>query len=217
MNIEYARINMIKQQIRPWNVLDQRVLELMAEVPREHFVPLAYKNVAFADMNIPLAHNQMMMTPKVEGRILQTLQIQPTDSVLEIGTGSGFFTACLAKSAKHVESVDIYEDFIVEAKTKFQKLDIDNISLSVGDGAQGWNLESRYDVIVLTGSVPELSKNFKEQLREGGRLFAVIGEPPVMQAQLITRLSGHEYATDSVLEINLPPLLNAVKKPRFVF
>ena len=217
MNLEHARINMIKQQLRPWNVLDPRVLELMAEVPREHFVPTAYRNIAFADINIPLAHDQVMMTPRIEGRLLQSLQIEPTDSVLEIGTGSGFLTACLAKLAKHVDSVDISEDFVTEAESKFQALGIENISLAVGDGAQGWKPDSRYNVIVLTGSMPELSSNFQGQLRSKGRLFAVVGESPVMQAQLITRLAGHEFATDVIFEMDLPPLLNATKKSNFVF
>jgi len=217
MNLEHARINMIKQQLRPWNVLDPRVLELMVEVPREHFVPAAYKNIAFADITIPLAHDQMMMTPKIEGRLLQSLQLKPTDSVLEIGTGSGFLTACLAKSAKRVDSVDIFEDFITEAEAKFQALGIENVSLAVGDGAQGWKSDSRYDVIVLTGSVPEFPKNFQEQLRSGGRLFAVVGESPVMHAQLITRLVGHEFSTDIILETDLPPLINATKTSNFIF
>jgi len=217
MNLEQARINMIKQQLRPWNVLDQRILELMAEVPREHFVPSAYKNIAFADINIPLAHDQMMMTPKIEGRLLQSLQLKSTDSVLEIGTGSGFLTACLAKSAKRVDSIDIFEDFTTEAESKFQALGIENIALAVGDGAKGWKPDYRYDVIVLTGSVPELPSNFQKQLRLGGRLFVVVGESPVMQAQLITRIADHEFSTDVILETDLPPLLNATKSSNFLF
>ncbi len=206
-----ARFNMVEQQIRPWEVLNQQVLDLISEVPREDFVPTAYRNLAFADINIPLAHDQEMMSPKLEGRILQALQLTPKDSVLEIGTGSGYFTALLAKSAKHVDSVDIYDDFITEARSKLNALNINNVSLKTGDAINGWNLGRRYDVIVLTGSVPELKPHFQEQLNEAGRLFAIVGDEPIMHAHLITRIAGHFY-TESLFETLLPPLLGALEE-----
>jgi protein-L-isoaspartate(D-aspartate) O-methyltransferase len=208
VNAKQARFNMVEQQVRPWEVLDQRTLDLISEVPREDFVPMAYRNLAFADFNIPLAHDQEMMPPKLEGRILQALQLTPKDSVLEIGTGSGYLTALLAKSAKHVDSVDIYEDFVTEATSKLNALNLHNVSLKIGDAINGWNLSTHYDAIVLTGSVPVLKPHFQEQLNEGGRLFAIIGDEPIMHAHLITRIAGSFY-TENLFETLLPPLLGA--------
>jgi protein-L-isoaspartate(D-aspartate) O-methyltransferase len=206
VNTKQARFNMVEQQIRPWDVLNQQVLDLISELPRENFVPTAYRNLAFADINIPLAHDQEMMSPKLEGRMVQTLQLTPKDSVLEIGTGSGYLTALLAKSAKHVDSVDIYEDFVIEANKKLKALNINNISIKTGDGINGWNLDTRYDVIVLTGSVGLLQSHFQEQLNEGGRLLAIVGNEPIMQAHLITRIDGNFY-TENLFDTLLPPLL----------
>ena len=206
VNTKQARFNMVEQQIRPWEVLNQQVLDVISELPREDFVPTDYRNLAFADINIPLAHDQEMMSPKLEGRILQTLQLTPNDTVLEIGTGSGYLTALLAKSAKHVDSVDIYEDFVTEATSKLKALNINNISLQTGDGINGWNLSTRYDAIVLTGSVALLKSHFQEQLNEGGRLVAIVGKEPIMQVQLITRIAGNFY-TESLFETQLPALL----------
>ncbi len=215
VNVEKARFNMINQQIRPWEVLDQRVLNLMSGVPRENFVPTAYHNLAFADINIPLAHDQVMMDPKTEGRLLQSLMLTPRDTVLEIGTGSGYLTALLAKSAKHVESVDIFEDFVKEAATKLSKLNINNVSLNTGDAVNGWNTDTHYDAIVLTGSVPLLAPHFLGQLNEGGRLFAIVSDAPAMQAQLISHVGGYFY-TEVLFETSLPPLLGAPGMARFV-
>ncbi len=216
LNIEQARYNMIEQQVRPWDVLDQRVLDLLAQVPREEFVPKAYRNLAFADINIPLAHDQIMMSPKMEGRLLQALRLNPNDTVLEIGTGSGYFTALLAKLAKHVESVDIFADFTQEAQAKLTTFNINNVYLQTGDAINGWNKEVRYDVIVLTGSVPSLKPHFQEQLNEGGCLFAIVGEEPVMQAQLMTRISATETNLEILFETVLPPLLGAPSTESFI-
>ena len=212
MNIEQARFNMIEQQIRPWEVLDQQVLDLMSQVPREKFVPETYRHLAFTDTSIPLAHDQVMMSPKLEGRLLQALMLHPKDTVLEIGTGSGYLTALLAKSARHVDSVDIFEDLVNTADTQLNALNINNFSLNVGDAVNGWQTDTRYDVIVLTGSVPVLNPQLKEQLNEGGCLFAIVGEEPLMQAYLINRISEDEFDTEVLFETSLPPLV--VNKPR---
>lgn len=215
-NFEQARFNMIEQQIRPWDVLDQRTLDLIASVPREQFVPEDYRKLAFADINIPLAQGQVMMSPKVEARSLQALRLNPNDSVLEIGTGSGYLTALLAKAAKHVDSVDIFPEFIQTAAVKLKALNINNVTLQVGDAINGWNKDIDYDVIVLTGSVPVLKSHFQDQLIEGGCLFAIIGEEPMMQAQLITRINQIKTNRELLFETVLPPLLGAASAQRFV-
>jgi protein-L-isoaspartate(D-aspartate) O-methyltransferase len=215
-NFEQARFNMIEQQIRPWDVLDQRTLDLIASVPREQFVPEDYRKLAFADINIPLAQGQVMMSPKVEARLLQVLRLNPNDSVLEIGTGSGYLTALLAKSAKHVDSVDIFPEFIQTAAVKLKALNINNVTLQVGDAINGWNTDVDYDVIVLTGSVPVLKPHFQDQLIEGGCLFAIIGEEPIMQAQLMTRINQTKTNRELLFETVLPPLLGAASSQRFV-
>ncbi len=215
-NLEQARFNMIEQQIRPWNMFDQGVLDLMAQVPREQFVPKKYHNLAFADTEIPLANSQVMMSPKIEARILQALMIHPTDSVLEIGTGSGYFTALLAKSARQVDSVDIFEDFVESAQAKLDNLNINNVDLSVGDAINGWHIDNRYDVIILTGSVPILHPHFQEQLKQGGGLFAIVGEQPVMQAKVINRITEDKIETQTLFETSIIPLLGAPEPARFV-
>lgn len=215
-NFEQARFNMIEQQIRPWDVLDQRTLDLIASVPREQFVPQDYRKLAFADINIPLAQGQVMMSPKVEARLLQALRLNPNDSVLEIGTGSGYLTALLAKAAKYVDSVDIFPEFIQAAAVKLKALNINNVTLRVGDAINGWNVDVDYDVIVLTGSVPILKSPFQNQLIEGGCLFAIIGEEPIMQAQLITRVNQTKTNLELLFETVLPPLLGAASPQRFV-
>jgi len=215
-NLEQARFNMIEQQIRPWNMFDQGVLDLMAEVPREQFVPEKYHNLAFADTEIPLANAQVMMSPKIEARILQALMIHPTDSVLEIGTGSGYLTALLAKSARQVDSVDIFEDFVESAQAKLNNLNINNVDFSVGDAVNGWYIDNRYDVIILTGSVPILNPNFQQQLKEGGALFAIVGEQPVMQATVINRITEEKIETQTLFETSITPLLGAPEPARFI-
>lgn len=215
MNLEAARTQMIDQQIRAWEVLDPRVLQVMADVPRERFVPEALKQVAFADGIIPLAHGQVMMAPCVEGRLLQALNVGDTDTVLEIGTGSGFLTACLARLAQSVTSLDYFEDFTRVAKEKLTSLGLKNITLGTADAT---HLESakRYDVIAVTGSTPTRESAILEALKPGGRLFVIEGSEPLMEARLITRLSESEYAEESLFETHIPALINSVAPSKFI-
>jgi protein-L-isoaspartate(D-aspartate) O-methyltransferase len=216
IDFEKARFNMIEQQIRPWEVLDQRILDILASTPREDFVPPRYRNLAFADVCIPLGQNQVMMRPIVEGRLLQALAVEPSERILEVGTGSGYLTACLAKLGKRVLTVDIFPEFVKAAQPKLKAQGISNVLLRTGDAAQGWG-NQRYDVIVITGSLPVLPDSWQRQQEVGGRLFVIVGEPPVMEALLITRLSEREWNTESLFDTELPPLLNALKPRVFEF
>jgi len=215
INFEQARFNMIEQQIRPWEVLDQRVLDLLSVVPREDFVPPQYRNLALVDMNLPLGHDQIMMSPKLEARVLQSLDIKPFETVLEIGTGSGYLTALLAKLAKQVYSIEIIPEFIKSAQVKLADHGITNVSLEEGDAAQGWPLDAPYDVIVITGSLPLLPEAFKQALNIGGRLFAIIGDSPSMEAVLITRVGEHQWTEEGLFETDLPALQNCIQPVRF--
>lgn len=217
MDIEQARFNMIEQQIRPWEVLDQQVLNLMSNTPREHFVPDAYQGLAFADINVPLGDGETMLPPKIEARMLQALAIQKTESVLEIGTGSGFMTALLAKSAHSVYSMDIRADFLERAGERLAALNIENVSLEATDALVDEGRMLPYDVIAVTGSVPVLPEHWKRQLSLGGRLFVVVGQSPVMTAQLITRISANEWRTEDLFETEIPALQGAPKPAGFVF
>jgi protein-L-isoaspartate(D-aspartate) O-methyltransferase len=214
-NYEQAKFNMLEQQIRPWEVLNQQVLDCMAKVEREKFVPREYQKLAYADFEIPLAHAQLMMPPRLEGRLLQSLNLQPTDSVLEIGTGSGYLTALLASLSKQVDSVDIYADFIAQAEVKLAEFT--NVSLGIGNAAAGWKTDLSYDVIVLTGSVKHLPEQFKLQLKPQGRLFAIVGKPPIMEAVLITRFSEREWIYESLFETSIPSLIELTPTMDFVF
>lgn len=215
MDIEQARFNMIEQQVRPWDVLDQQVLDTMARIPREAFVPEKYRALAFADINIPLEHEQVMMAPKVEGRLLQALAITPGDSVLEIGTGSGYLTACLAALGNHVTSYEVFPDLSQTAGEKLAASGCRNVTLIEGDAAGGIDRSTRYDVIAVTGSLPELRPTFHNNLSHGGRLFMITGTPPVMEAVLVTRIDDDNWKTESLFETSLPPLVNAVAEQRF--
>lgn len=216
MNIEQARFNMVEQQIRPWNVLDQRVLDLMSNTPREEFVPPAYRSVAFSDTTIPLGNGQVMMPPKLEARMLQSLDVKRSDDALEIGTGSGYVTALLARSCRQVVSVEIDPTLSSNAKEKLTTQDIDNISLEVGDGVNGWVSSAPFDVIAVTGSVHQLKFDFQKQLRIGGRLFVIVGDVPVMEALVLTRISDSEWSRESLFETSLPALVGAESKPQFI-
>ena len=215
--IEQARFNMIEQQIRTWDVLDQRVLDVMKSVPREQFVPEHYRSLAFADTNIPLGHDQVMMAPKLEGRLLQALAIKPDDKILEIGTGSGYLTACLASLGQHVTSFDIMPDFTAAAGDALQVREISNISLHTADVANGIDSDERFDAIAVTGSLPVLQQQFHNNLAIGGRLFVISGELPIMEASLITRIDEHNWARESLFETCIPALLNANSTQDFVF
>ncbi len=215
-NFEQARFNMIEQQIRPWEVLDQRVLDTLASMPREDFVPERYRNLAFSDVAIPLGHGEVMLKPPIEGRILQALAPRPVDQVLEVGTGSAYLTACLARLAAGVTSVDIVPEFIEAARSKLEAHDIDNVALHVGDASRAWG-EHRYGVIAVTGSVAMLADCWRQSLSLGGRLFIVVGQPPVMEALLVTRTGEREWVEESLFDTELPPLRNAEPHKTFEF
>jgi protein-L-isoaspartate(D-aspartate) O-methyltransferase len=217
VSTDKARFNMIEQQIRPWGVLDYRALDIIAGTPREDFTPEAYRNLAFADMEIPLGHGAAMLEPKVEGRILQALDLREDDSVLEIGTGGGYLTACMARQAGHVTSVDIVVAFTDQARQRLADHGIDNVTLETGDASQGWNSDQRYDAIVISGSMPELPDSYRNQLKEGGRLFAVLGDAPAMQAVLIRRTGASEWSRETLFETELKRLDNCEQPPAFEF
>lgn len=216
MNVEQARFNMVEQQIRTWEVLDPRVLSLMSEVPREDFVPAGYRNLAFADASIPLDHGQCMMVPRVEARMLQALQIEPGEHVLEVGTGSGFVTALLARVAARVTSVEIHESLSRDALAKLERHGIGNVELHVGDACRGWDREAPYDAIAVTGSMPVLEERFQESLTVGGRLFVIVGRAPAMEALLITRTGESQWSTEGLFETVVPPLVGVTQSERFV-
>ena len=217
MDMEQARYNMVEQQIRPWDVLNQDVLDLLFKVRREDFVPEAHKALAFVDMEIPLGHGQAMWTPKLEARVIQELAIRPTDRVLEIGTGSGYLTALLASQAADVVSVDIVPEFTASATQKLRAHGFDNVALHPGDAAHDWPDAAGFDVIVLTGSTPLLSDAWRRRLKVGGRMFAIVGIAPVMQAQLITCTAPGATRSVTLFETCVAPLVNAPHPAAFVF
>jgi len=215
MNLEQARSQMLGQQIRAWEVLDDRVLGALGDIPRESFVPDAYRDLAFADMEIPLAHSQQMLAPKVEGRLLQALCLESSDDVLEIGTGTGFLTACLAQLASSVVSIDIYEDFSRDAKEKVERLELGNIEFRTED-ALVMGQQEQFDAIAVTGSIPELDEHFIRMLRPGGRLFVIVGREPVMDARVVTMHQRGDYTQQSLFESVIAPLINADRPLPFV-
>lgn len=216
-NTEQARFNMIEQQIRPCEVLDGRILELLKHVRREHFVPAGKKGLAFADMEIPLGHGAAMWQPKLEARAVQELHLTRNDRVLEVGTGSGYLTALLSALAGHVTSVEIVPELNDTAGQNLAAYHRDNITLETGDAARGWGNGASYDVIVLTGSTPVLPTVFKSSLNVGGRLFAIVGDAPAMEAELITRVAPDTFETINIMETCVAPLRNAEQPRRFVF
>jgi protein-L-isoaspartate(D-aspartate) O-methyltransferase len=217
MSFERARYNMVEQQVRPWEVLDSKVLNLLEEIQREDFVPVRYRKLAFADLNIPLANDQVMMKPVVEGRMLQALSLQPDETVLEIGTGSGFITACLARLARRVVSVEIFEDLAEEAGRKLKEKEVHNLELFTGDVMNGWQPEQAHDVVVVTGSVAAVPEHIRGWVNPGGRLFIVNGEAPAMEARLLTRLNASDWRVESLFETDLPRLVNSESAPQFEF
>jgi protein-L-isoaspartate(D-aspartate) O-methyltransferase len=217
MNFEQARFNMVEQQIRPWEVLDGRVLSLLERIHREDFVPVRYRKLAFADLAIPLDCGQVMMRPKIEARMLQALELQEDETVLEIGTGSGFVTACLAGLARRVVSVEIHPQLHEQALLKLKDKGIENVELFVGDVMGGWQPEQAHDVIVVTGSVPEVPEQFLGWVNPGGRLFVVTGDSPAMEARVMKRLDVTEWSEESLFETDLPRLEHAEPPPEFEF
>ena len=221
MNRDQARFNMIEQQIRPWNVLDTEVLEHLALLRRDDFAPAAHRDLAFADVEIPLLPDarpgQTMLPPRLEARIFQELALRNTDTVLEVGSGSGYMAALLATRAEFVHSVEIDPRLAELARSNLQRAGVVNVFVETGDAAQGWSAKAPYDAIVLSGSTPRLSETLLRQLKVGGRLIAVVGEAPVMVMQLVTRTGEDSFTTVSVLETLLAPLLNAPQRSKFVF
>jgi protein-L-isoaspartate(D-aspartate) O-methyltransferase len=216
MNIDFARQQMIDQQVRAWTVLDSAVLGVLSAVRREEFGPESYESVAFADMEIPLGHGEFMMTPTVEGRVLQALDLIGNEHVLEIGTGSGFLTACLAKLSRTVTSVDIHEDFVRTAARKLASAGIDNIDLRTMDATRELPGE-RYDAIAVTGSIESLDPRFVNALKPDGRLFVVVGSPPVMEARLVRHEGDTGWRGETLFETSLGPLVHGTLPPQFVF
>lgn len=217
MNVEQARTNMVEQQIRTWEVLDPDVLDLLYTVPREEFVPPEHRALAFSDLQLPLGDQQRMWEPKLEARVLQELAVHKTDRVLEVGTGSGYLTALLAHRAAQVVSVEINPRLAAFARANLERHGVDNVLLEIGDAARGWPAKAPYQAIVLGGSTPLLPRAFLESLEVGGRLFAVVGEPPVMSARLVTCTAPGAYRSTDLFETVLAPLVNCERPPRFRF
>jgi len=217
LDMEQARFNMIEQQIRPCEVLEGRILELLKHVRREHYVPKEMREMAFMDMEIPLGYGAYMWQPKLEARTLQELHLSRDDSVLEVGTGSGYLTALLAALSGHVISVEIVPELSAIAGQHLHTYRHENVTLQVGDAARGWGGDTKYDVIVLTGSTPVLPDAFHNSLNIGGRLFAIVGDAPVMEARLITRVAKDKFETRNIMEACVAPLQNALQPDRFVF
>lgn len=216
-DIERARFNMVEQQIRTWEVLDQQVLNLLFRVRREDYVPASYRALAFADLEIPIGHGEKMLQPKLEARLIQELQLGTEDVVLEIGTGTGYMTALMAAMSRHVYSVDIEPDFTRDAGARLAAQGVRNVTLETGDGSRGWDRNGPYDAIVITGSLPVLPAAFQNSLKTGGRLIAVVGDAPVMEAQKVVRAGPDAYSATGLFETCIPPLRNAQQPGRFVF
>lgn len=213
MDFEQARFNMIEQQIRPWDVLDIDVLKIIEETPRELFVPSQFQKLAFSDLEIPLEHGQFMMAPKVEARMLQALQIKSSDDILEIGTGTGFVTACLAKLGNYVDTIEYYADLSTHAQSILEQLAISNINFIQGDALSEQNYTKQYDVIAVTASMPIYIDKFEKLITDNGRMFVVVGKAPVMQAQLIVRVDGQGLNYSKLFETSLRPLIG-IKEPQ---
>lgn len=217
MDYEQARLTMVESQVRTWEVLDQKILDLLFKVKRENFVPPAYRSLAFVDMEIPLGHGEVMLAPKLEARMLQELTVQPGDVVLEVGSGSGHVSALLGSLAAKVHSVEIHADLHTMAARNLRVAGISNVSLHVGNAAAGWLAQAPYDAILLTGSVPMLAPQFKQQLKVGGRLLAVVGKPPIMTARLIVRTSENSFSETGLFETCIQSLRNCPQPEKFVF
>ena len=217
MNIEQARFNMIEQQIRTWDVLDPAVLDLLFEVKRELFVPAEHRDLAFADLEIPIGHGESMLQPKVEARIMQELAVQAHESVYEVGTGTGYLTALLSRRARHVTSAEIHRDLLDRAGANLRAAGATNVTLVSGDSARAPLAESAFDVIVLGGSTPILPQAFLDRLTPSGRLFAVVGDPPAMKAVLVRHPVAGAFQHTELFETVLKPLANAAQPPRFRF
>ncbi len=215
MNLEQARFFMVEQQIRPWDVLDPQVLELFYQVPRHEFVAESQQALAYSDIELPIGEGQHMLAPKIEGRILQAIDISTDDKVLEIGTGSGYLTALMAKLAKQVVTIELFESLQKQAKARLNAFD--NIQFHLGDASQNWNDLQHYDVIVFGGACAEVTDAYKQKLQLGGRLFAIVGQSPAMEAILITRIGEDEWLSESLFETDTTALINNQSQPSFRF
>lgn len=214
-NIELARSNMVENQVRTWDVLDLRVLDVLARVRREDFVPLRHRAMAFVDLNLPIGHGEVMMKPVVEGRLLQAIVPEPHEQVLEIGTGSGFITACLAALAGQVVSVEQHADLSDTARARLDAAGVRNVTLAVADAMRGYQPDGSFDVVVVTGAVYTIPDRFRAWVKPGGRLFAIVGESPAMQAVVHTRLDADRWQEESLFETDVPYLSHAAPPPRF--
>ena len=213
MNLDQARFFMVEQQIRPWDVLDPKILDQFMDIPRHEFVAESQQSLAYVDIELPIGHDETMMAPKVEARLLQAVDIDETESVLEVGTGSGFLTAIMANQAESVTTVEIHADLQEQAKARLTHFD--NIEFHVGDASHNWDDDRSYDVIVLTGSVAEMPEIYKNKLNLGGRLAVIVGQAPAMTAQVLTRISESEWEIETLFETELKSLTNAGAKPKF--
>ncbi len=216
MDLSIARLNMIQQQIRTWDVLDPNVLDVFNKSPRERFVAPAFKTLAFSDASIPIGHNQVTLPPKTIGRIIQALDLSPKNHVLEIGTGTGYITSLLSRLVKKVVTIEIIPELAEEALQHFQELHLHNIKSEVGDGTAGWPNEGPYDAILLTGSLPVLPKILGKQLVIGGRLFALLGNPPAISAVLLTRINKDQFSQKILFETQVPPLIHSLQYESFI-
>ena len=216
MDFEKARFNMVEQQVRPWDVLDTRVLDVINEVPRENFTPDQYKNLAYADTRIPLGSFNdspcTMANPIIDGRILQEMNIQEDDLILEIGTGSGYLTACLAKLGRHVDTVDINEELTAMAEKNLQAMNINNVNLSTGDASKTWEQKRNYDVIVISAAMKTIPSSYKNLLKIDGRMFVVTGDAPAMTAHRVTRTEKNKWTVEDLFETSIEPMIQAVKQ-----
>lgn len=213
MNLDQARFFMVEQQIRPWDVLDPQILELLEKLPRHKFVAAEQEKLAYTDVQLPLADGEVMLEPKVEARLLQAIDLDSDDTALIIGTGSGYLTALAAEVSKEVTSVEISSTLLNQAKERLASYN--NIQLIEGDAGKAWADNKTYDAIILTGSVPSVPQSYKEQLNLGGRIFAIVGEGPAMEATLLTRISDDEWLTEVLFETNVAPLKNIDKPSGF--
>lgn len=215
INVELARSNMVESQVRTWDVLDPRVLETLANVPRDQFVPAEYRAMAYADLALPLAHGESMLKPVIVGRILQALLLQPDESVLEIGTGSGYLTACMAELSRHVASVEQHADLAENARRNLQHAGIGNVRIDVAEAVNGFASQEQFDVVVVTAAVWQLPASLLRHVRPGGRLIAAVGESPVQVLELHRRDANGGWVVDAVLETDLPYLNHAQPPRRF--
>jgi len=216
MNTDYARLQMVNQQVRGWNVYDEDVLAMLRNLPREDYVPEGFEALAFADTAIPLGHGEHMMTPTLEGRVLQSLGLEGNENVLEIGTGSGFMTACLATLSRYVTSIDIHADFVGAAERKLTDAGLDNVELLHMDATEELP-DGKFDAIAVTGSIQAFDPRYVEALNPHGRLFVVVGDSPAMEAKLIERTDEHDWQTVSLFETDIAPLVHGALPPQFSF